>query len=77
MTVDEQARETFEQLLGNIIAKVRSVPEAEREAWLGDTKRILRNLAMEHGLSEKQADTWASQIEDEVRFRLAHQPNPS
>jgi hypothetical protein len=75
MTADEQARETFEQLLENIIAKVRSVSEGEREAWLGDTKRTLRNLAMKHGLSEGQADTWAHQIEEEVRFRLAHQPS--
>jgi len=75
MTAQEQARETFEQLLKNIIAKVRSVPEGEREAWLGDIKRILRNLAMEHGLSEGQADTWAHQIEEEVRFRLVHHPS--
>ncbi len=77
MTADEQARETFERLLGNIIAKVRSVPEAEREAWLGDTKRILRNLAMEHGLSEGQADSWAHHIDQEVRFRLAHRADPA
>jgi hypothetical protein len=77
MTEDEKARQTFELLLGNIIAKIRSVPEDERESWLTDTKRILRNLAMEHGLSEVQADSWAHQIEQEVRFRLAHEPNPT
>ena len=77
MTTDEKARDVFEQLLGNIIAKVRSVPEAEREAWLGDTKRILRSLAMEHGLNEVQADSWALQIEQEVRFRLAHEASAS
>jgi hypothetical protein len=77
MTADQQARETFEQLLSNILGKLRSVPETERETWLADTKRILRGLAMEHGLSEAQAETWADQINQEVRFRLAHEPSAS
>jgi hypothetical protein len=77
MTTDQQAREAFETLLQNIIERARSVPEQERNVWLSETKQTLRGLAVNHGLNENDADTWAGQIEQEVRYRLAQEANVS
>lgn len=72
---DERARQTFEMLLGNILAHVRTVPLAEQDRVLVETRDALQSIAARHGLSDSQAASWASEIEHEVRFRLMYDPH--
>lgn len=74
MEPDEQARRTFETLLNNILAHVRAVPAADQEAVLVQTRDALRSIAARHGLSDAQAETWAREIDEELRFRLIYDP---
>jgi hypothetical protein len=75
MTPDEQARQTFETLLNNILAHVRSVPAAAQDAVLAETRDALRSIAAAHGLSADQAASWAKEIDEELRFRLLCDPH--
>lgn len=74
MTPDEQARQTFEALLNNILAHVRTVPASAQEAVLAETQDALRSIAAAHGLSAAQAASWAEEIDRELRFRLICDP---
>jgi hypothetical protein len=74
MTPDEQARQTFENLLSNILAHVRAVPAAAQETVLAETLEALRSIAAAHGLSAAQAASWAQEIDRELRFRLLCDP---
>lgn len=74
MTPDEQARQTFEMLLSNILAHVRTVPVTAQEAVLAETHAALRSIAATHGLSAAQAESWAMEIDKELRFRLLCDP---
>lgn len=72
MKPDEQARQTFETLLENILAHVRTVPETDQETVLAETRDALQSIAASYGLSEAQAASWAKEIDQEVRFRLMY-----
>ena len=74
MTPDEQARETFEMLLNNILAHVRTVPVTAQEGVLAETRDALRSIAAAHGLSAAQAESWAMEIDRELRYRLLSDP---
>lgn len=74
MTSDEQARQTFEKLLNNILAHLRTVPAVEQATVLAETRDALQSIAARHGLSETQAASWADEIDQEVRFRLLYDP---
>ena len=74
MKPDDQARETFETLLNNILAHVRTVPAVAQEAVLAETRDALQAIAARHGLSPAQAASWAEEIHQEVRFRLLYDP---
>lgn len=69
---DDQARRAFETLIGNILARIRTAEEGDRDALLDQTRLALRDMAMRHGLAEPQASRWASEIDHELRFRLVH-----
>jgi hypothetical protein len=71
---DSQARRTFEALLTNILAHVRTVPIDRQETVLAETRDALQAIAARHGLSEAQAADWAREIDQELRFRLMYDP---
>jgi hypothetical protein len=75
MNPDDQARRTFETLLTNILAHMRTVPTADQEAVLAETCDALQSIAAHHGLSEAQAAQWAKEIDQELRFRLMYDPH--
>lgn len=72
---DNQARQTFETLLVNILEHVRTVPADLQETVLAETRDALQSIAARHGLSEAQAADWAQEIDQEVRFRLMYDPH--
>jgi hypothetical protein len=72
MTPDQQARQAFEVLIENILARVRAVPQNDQPALLDQTRLALREMAMRHGLAESQAARWAGEIDRELRFRMLH-----
>ncbi len=72
MSDDEQARQAFETLIENILARVRTADEGDRGVLLDQTRLALREMAMRHGLAEPQAARWAAEIDQELRFRLVH-----
>lgn len=71
---DSQARRTFETLLTNILAHVRTVPTDRQETVLAETRDALQSIAARHGLSAAQAADWAKEIDQELRFRLMYDP---
>jgi hypothetical protein len=75
MDTDDQARETFEKLLTNILEHVRTVPALEQETVLAETRDALQSIAARHGLSDDQAASWAREIDQELRFRLLYDPH--
>jgi hypothetical protein len=75
MDTDDQARETFEKLLTNILEHVRTVPPADQETVLAETRDALQSIAARHGLSDDQAASWAREIDQELRFRLLYDPD--
>ena len=70
----DQARQTFETLLSNILEHVRTVPVDAQEMVLAETRDALQSIAARHGLSIAQAADWAQEIDQEVRFRLMYDP---
>jgi hypothetical protein len=75
MDTDDQARETFEKLLTNILEHVRTVPALEQETVLAETRDALQSIAARHGLSDDLAASWAREIDQELRFRLLYDPH--
>jgi hypothetical protein len=72
MTPDQQARQAFETLIENVLAKLHATPEPDREGVLDRTRIALREIALKHGLAEPQAARWAGEIDRELRFRMLH-----
>jgi hypothetical protein len=77
MRPEEKARQTFETLLTNILAHLRTVPPADHETVLVETRDALQSIAASHGLSAPQAAAWAQEIDQELRFRLLYDPAAS
>ena len=75
MDPDDQARQTFEKLLTNILEHVRTVPALEQETVLAETRHALQSIAARHGLSDDQAASWAEEIDQELRLRLLCEPH--